>query len=85
MADLKFAEDGNEFLQQKVTFRGPPFGIVTDSIVKIGLAKKRRDAELILVGIAVIAVIIAFIIGGSASDGPVPIPAGESDASKYIH
>lgn len=74
MSDLRFDTGDNEF----ATSRETPQGVdITGKLVAWGLVSDKQQASYVLIGIAVLAFIIAFFfIRASGSDLPPPPPTG---------
>jgi len=71
MANVQFDDQQSTYTVQKKSG-------LTDMVIKTGLAKDAKGAQIVLLIIAVIAAAIGmfFMFGGGGSDIPVGIPAG---------
>ncbi|MBV9159088.1 MAG: hypothetical protein JO019_00645 [Candidatus Kaiserbacteria bacterium] len=79
MSDLQFDDQRNEFGAPPVEARGTD---LTGKIVSWGLASNAQQAQYILIGIVVIALIAGYFIFKSFSGGgaPPPPPAANTSA-----
>lgn len=74
MSDLRFETGDNEFATSRATPQGTD---ITGKLIAWGLVSDRQQASYLLIGIAVLALIIAFfLIRSSGSDLPPPPPTG---------
>jgi hypothetical protein len=85
MGDIRYNEEGNEYESRTLTFRGPPYGRVTNFILARGWATSRRQAELrllMLSGACVLLIGVLFL--GRGDDAPIITPeqAAELEASR---
>ena len=74
MADLQFDNQANEFGRPPVA----PLGMdITGKLVGWGLVSTRQQGEYVLIGLGVLALIIAFFVyHGAGSSLPPPPPVG---------
>jgi len=74
MADLQFENQTNEF---GVPPQERPGSDLTDMLIKWGLVSSRKEAEYALVGVAILALVIAYFVYGSlGGSAPPPPPVG---------
>lgn len=84
MGDIKYQTEQDDYsAPARLTFRGPPYGIVTDFIIARGMAKTRREAELRLVLITLLCLgIIAILIFWPDSSTTANIPLTPEEAAQ---
>jgi len=81
MGEIRYNTETEEYVPSRaLSFRGPPYGIVTDFILARGWAKTRRRAEIVLVLMSLACLVIVFLLM-SYSEGPeAPIMTPEEAA-----
>ncbi len=82
MGEIKYQTETDEYSSPRaLTFRGPPYGIVTDFIIARGLAKTRRQAELRLVLITILcfAIVALLFLWGSSGSTEAPVTPEQAE------
>lgn len=80
-SQVQFENQGQEFGKPPVE-SGPDF---TSKLVSWGLVSSRQEAQYVMIGIAVLAIVVAvfFFARSAGGNAPPPPPPGLSPAASY--